>query len=227
MLIEEKMLGETPSIILIAGNRLLRETLVRILNKRGAFNVCGVLSGVPDNESAFSAASEADVLILDPLSTRPLNYSFIASVIEKNPEIRVVMINMDDDPEVFLECVRAGAVGYLLKDASAAEVVSGVRAVLEGQAVCPRHLCLELFRVFSRQCVGIPNARIRLDLGLTRRQQQLIPLIAQGLTNKEIASQLSISEHTIKNHIHEIMRQLGADDRLQIVDLSNLSATFR
>jgi DNA-binding NarL/FixJ family response regulator len=221
------MLRETPSVFLIAGNRLLRETLARVLKKRGAFNVCGVSAGVPDTELAFSAVSEADIVILDPVSTMPLNYTFISTIVEKSPGTSVVMINMDDDPEIFLECVRAGAAGYLMKDASAAEVVSGVRAVLEGQAVCPRHLCLELFRAFSRQCTGFPNARIKLELGLTRRQQQVIPLIAQGLTNKEIASQLGISEYTIKNHVHEIMRHLGADDRLQIADLSNLSATLR
>jgi DNA-binding NarL/FixJ family response regulator len=221
------MLRETPSVFLIAGSRLLRETLVRVLNKRGAFNVCGVSPCIPVTEQEFDALGEADILILDPASTRPLKFTCISRIIEKNPGISVVMINMDDDPEVFLECVRAGAAGYLMKDASAAEVVSGVRAVLEGKAICPPRLCLELFRAFSRQWTGFPSARIKLDLGLTRRQQQLVPLIAQGLTNKEIASQLSISEHTIKNHVHEIMRHLGAGDRLQIVDLSNLSATFR
>jgi DNA-binding NarL/FixJ family response regulator len=221
------MLRETPSVFLIAENRLLRETLVRILNKIGAFTVCGVSPCFPDNESALMAVPDADVLILDPASTRPLNYSFMARIVENSPETRVVLINMEDDPEVFLECVRAGAVGYLTKDASVAEVVSGVRAVLEAQAVCPLHLRLELFRTFSRQWTGFPDARIKLELGLTRRQQQVIPYNAQGLTNKEIASQLGISEHTIKNHIHEIKRQLGAGDRLQIVDLSNFSAPLR
>ena len=221
------MLRETPSVFLIAGNRLLRETLVRILNKRGGFHVCGVSPSVPHSASDTSGVSQANIVILDPVSTQPFNYAFVSRTIEENPEISVVMINMDDNPEVFLECVRAGATGYLLKDASAGEIVSAVRAVLEGQAVCPQRLCLELFRAFSRQWTMFPNARIKLELGLTRRQQQLIPLIAQGLTNKEIASQLSISEHTIKNHIHGIMRHLGAEDRLQIVDLSILPGTAR
>jgi two-component system NarL family response regulator len=221
------MLRETPSVFLTAGNRLMRETLVRILKKRGGFNICGVSHDIPESKSEFDALSGANILIVDPTATRPIKYAFISEVIEKCPGVGVVLINMDNDPVVFLECVRAGAVGYLMKTASAVEVVSGVRAVLDGQAVCPPHLCLELFRAFSRQWTGFPNARIKLELGLTRRQQQLIPLIAQGMTNKEIASQLSISEHTIKNHIHEIKRQLGADDRLQIVDLSNLSATLR
>jgi DNA-binding CsgD family transcriptional regulator len=127
-----------------------------------------------------------------------------------------------ETPSVFLI-----AENRLLRETSVAEVVSGVRAVLEAQAVCPLHLRLELFRTFSRQWTGFPDARIKLELGLTRRQQQVIPYNAQGLTNKEIASQLGISEHTIKNHIHEIKRQLGAGDRLQIVDLSNFSAPLR
>jgi len=137
--------------------------------------------------------------------------------------MKVVLIDMDDDREIFLECVRAGAVGYILKDASAAEVVSGVQAVAQGQAVCPPHLCVHLFRAFSRQWTAIPSARIKLEFGLTRRQQQLIPLIAQGLTNKEIASNLNLSEQTVKNHIHRIMRRVGADDRLQVIDMTGFS----
>ena len=134
---------------------------------------------------------------------------------------------MDDDPETFLECVRAGAVGYLLKDASAAEVVSAVRAAAQGQAVCPPKLCKSLFRAFSERRSSLPSARIKLEFGLTRRQQQLVPLIAQGLTNKEIAAHLNISEQTVKNHIHTILRRVGATDRLQVVDLTGVWGAFR
>ena len=134
---------------------------------------------------------------------------------------------MGDDPEVFLDCVRAGAVGYFLEDASAAEVVSGVQAVAQGFAICPPQLSMALFKAFSKQWTSLPNARIKLELGLTRRQQQLIPLVAQGLTNKEIAAQLNLSEGTIKNHIHEILRRVGASDRLQVVDMTRLWGAFR
>src|SRR5262249_23030191 len=148
--------------------------------------------------------------------------AFISEILGECPDIRIVLIDMDDDPEIFLDCVRAGVVGYLLEDASAAEVVAGIRAVAQGQAICPPRLSLTLFKAFSRQWTALPNARIKLELGLTRRQQQLIPLIAQGLTNKEIACQLNLSEGTIKNHIHEILRRVGATDRLQVVDLTRL-----
>ena len=215
------MLNSTPCVFLVAGNRLLRETLTRLLNKRGDFNVCGVSPCVHDVASSITA-SDADVLILDSVTARLSNCALISEIVSQIPTIKVILIDMDDDPEMFLECVRAGAIGYLLKDASAGEVVSGVRAVAQGQAVCPPQLCIHLFRAFSRQWATIPSARIKLELGLTRRQQQLVPLISQGLTNKEIASHLNLSEQTVKNHVHGIMRRMGANDRLQVIDQTRL-----
>ena len=220
------MLNTASSVFLVAGNRLLREALARLLNRRGDFNVCGVSPCLPDTISSVSA-SGAEVLILDSVTARLSDCAFICEIVNRVPSMKVVLIDMDNDREIFLECVRAGAMGYILKDASAAEVVSGVHAVAQGQAVCPPHLCVYLFRAFSRQCTAVPSARIKLEFGLTRRQQQIVPLIAQGLTNKEIASHLNLSEQTVKNHIHGIMRRVGADDRLQVIDLTRFSVALQ
>jgi DNA-binding NarL/FixJ family response regulator len=207
---------------LVAGNRLLREALARLLNRRGDFDVCGVSACVTDTTSSI-VASGAEVLILDSVTARLSDCAFVSQIVSQVPSMKVVLIDMDNDREIFLECVRAGAVGYILKDASAAEVVSGVQAVAQGQAVCPPQLCVHLFRAFSRQWTTVPSARIKIEFGLTRRQQQIVPLIAQGLTNKEIASHLTLSEQTVKNHIHGIMRRVGAIDRLQVIDLTHFS----
>jgi DNA-binding NarL/FixJ family response regulator len=210
------------SVFLVAGNRLLREALARLLNRRGDFDVCGVSACVTDTTSSI-VASGAEVLILDSVTARLSDCAFVSQIVSQVPSMKVVLIDMDNDREIFLECVRAGAVGYILKDASAAEVVSGVQAVAQGQAVCPPQLCVHLFRAFSRQWTTVPSARIKIEFGLTRRQQQIVPLIAQGLTNKEIASHLTLSEQTVKNHIHGIMRRVGAIDRLQVIDLTHFS----
>lgn len=220
------MLINRPSIFLVAGNRLLRESLAKLLNKRGDFTVCGVSPCLPETASTV-AESNADVLILDSFSARSSDCALISEITRRVPNVKVVLIDMDDDAESFLECVRAGAVGYILKDASATEVVSGIQAVIQGQAICPPQLCRQLFRAFSRQWTTVPNARIKIELGLTRRQQQLVPLIAQGLTNKEIALHLTISEQTVKNHIHDIMKRVGANDRLQVIELTHFSAELR
>src|SRR5579872_2836129 len=186
------MSTDKSTVFLVAGNRLLREALARLLGRRG-FTVCGVTAWVPDCNSA-AVASGAEVLVLDSVTARLSEWSFISDIISQAPNMKVVLIDMDNDREIFLECVRAGAVGYILRDASAAEVVSGVQAVAQGQAVCPPELCMHLFQAFSRQWTAIPSARFRIEFGLTRRQQQIVPLIAQGLTNKEIASNLNLSE---------------------------------
>ena len=214
------MQNNKPSVFLVAGNRLLREALAKLLNRRGDFDVCGVSPCVPDTITPLDA-SGADVLILDSVTAKLSDCAFISKIVAQVPAMKVVLIDMDDNREVFLECVRAGAMGYVLKEASAAEVVSAVQAVAQGQAVCPSHLCVHLFRAFSRQWTAVPSARIKIEFGLTRRQQQIVPLIAQGLTNKEIASHLHLSEQTIKNHVHGLMRRVGADDRLQVIDLTH------
>jgi DNA-binding NarL/FixJ family response regulator len=215
------MVGEKPSVFLIAGNRLLREALAKLLAKRGGFYLCGASPYKLDIGSSVGA-SGTDILILDSATAHLCDCSLVTSVLNQVSDIKVALIDMENDPEMFLECVRAGAVGYFLKDASAAEVVAGVQAIARGQAVCPPQLSLVLFRAFSRQWSALPNARVKLELGLTRRQQQLIPMIAKGLTNKEIAAQLNLSEGTVKNHIHDILRRIGVGDRLQVVDKTRL-----
>jgi len=205
------------SVFLMASNRLLRETLAKLLVRRGGIKVSGVSPCVPD-ALPLIGASGADVLILDSVSVRLPECALISQTNNQIPGIKVVLIDMEDDPEIFLDCVRAGASGYLLKDASSAEVISGVCAVAQGQAICPPKLCAHLFGAFSRQQAAAPSARFKLDFGLTRRQQQIVPLIGQGLTNKEIASVLNLSEQTVKNHIHGIMRCVGVKNRLEVID---------
>jgi DNA-binding NarL/FixJ family response regulator len=219
------VLNNKPSVFLVAGNRLLREALARLLDKRGDCNVCGASPYSPNITSSI-AASGADILILDSITARLSDFTFITEIVRQAPSVKVVLIDMDCDPIAFLESVRAGATGYILKDASAAEVMSGVLAVAQGEAICPLQLCSYLFRAFSRQSTALPSARIKLEFGLTRRQQQLIPLISQGLTNKEIGSRLNISEGTVKNHMHEILWRLGANDRLQVIDQTRLWDAF-
>lgn len=220
------MVPEKPSVFLVAGNRLLRESLAKLLTRNGEFNVCGISACVDESVSNV-VNSNADVLILDSFTTRLSNCSIISDIIRENPNIKIVLIDMDEDPEMFLDCVKTGAVGYILKDASAREVLAGIHAVTQGKAISPPQLCVHLFRAFSRQWTAVPSARIRLELGLTRRQQQIVPLIAQGLTNKEIASNLRISEQTVKNHVHDIMRRVGVNDRMQVIDVTHISETLR
>jgi two-component system, NarL family, response regulator DevR len=132
------------------------------------------------------------------------------------------MIGMEVDKGTFLRTIREGVVGYVLKEASALEVVAAIRSVANGEAICPPTLCMTLFKYVSSQWAQVPNVQIKRDLALTRREQQLLQMLGLGLTNKEIAAQLFLSEQTVKNHVHRILRKVGVSDRMEVVEACRL-----
>ena len=97
--------------------------------------------------------------------------------------------------------------------------MKAVRAIHAGKAVCPGALAAVLFRHVEREATCFPSASVHQRMGLTRREQQLIPLMAEGLTNKEIANRFCLSEQTVKNHLYRMKQKIGADDRLGIVQM--------
>ena len=205
-------------VFLVAGNRLLREALARILRKRNDIVVAGSLPYSPEVLEEV-ADSGCGLLLMDAVTNSLADMDFLQAAQKRIPGIKVLLVGMERDEELFLRAVRCGAAGYVLTDASAADVVAAVRAVAQDEAVCPPSLCRALFKQVVRPRDEMPNIRVRIQLGLTRREQQLVPLIAQGLTNKEIGSHLNISEQTVKNHIHRMLQKVGGSDRLSVVEV--------
>jgi len=205
-------------VFILSENRLLREALSRILKKKPGF---WVLDGAGFSEEIREAiaSSGVHVLLLDSVRLFIAQDNAIQLLRSAVPELKIVLMGMEDDPQTFLQIVRCGAIGYLLKEASSAEVVSAVRAVMSGEAVCPPRLCRMLFEYLASQARVLPSHRTRAHLGLTRREQELVPLIARGLSNKEIGVRLNVSEQTVKNHVHRILHKIGADNRLGVVDV--------
>jgi DNA-binding NarL/FixJ family response regulator len=163
--------------------------------------------------------SEASILLFDSADAMLSRDDLVQEILGDGLRWKALVIGMEADERIFLETVRRGVSGYLLKDASAVDIVDAVRMVARGEVVCPPSLCRILFRFVSRQVLPLPNHRVRDQIGLTRREQQLLPLIARGLTNKEIASNLNLSEQTVKNHIHHILSKVGAEDRLGVMEV--------
>jgi two-component system, NarL family, response regulator DevR len=208
---------EDVHVFILAENRLLREALTRILKKKSDIDVVGASAFAPQLMEQVTAAAP-DVLLSDSVAMSLAEPRLIPEVRAAIPGLKVVMIGMDADRETFLRAVRDGVVGYMLKDASAMEIADAVRCVVDDGAVCPPQLCLALFDLLAQQA-RVPSFHLRHTLGLTRREQQLVQLIGIGLTNKEIASRLNLSEQTVKNHVHRMLRKVGANDRLSVVEL--------
>lgn len=204
-------------VFLLAENRLLREALIRLLSKRSEVSVVGA--------SSYSATVHREIISAHPQiilmdssgleSSRPTLICALRSAIRT---LRIVMVDMDPDEAIFLNAIRAGVVGYVLKNASALEVAAAIRAVAAGEAVCPSSLSMALFRCVMQQTTASPNLDWATNLGLSRREQETVELLRLRLTNKEIALKLNLSEQTVKNHVHRILRKLGASDRFSIVE---------
>jgi len=205
------------SVFLLAQNRLLRDALSKILSKKNDIAVvgCCALSGESLQEIVAAAP---DVLVIDSFTTNLAHVEFVREVRQSLPDLKLVMIGMETDGQQFLQAIREGAMAYIVKDASAIEVVGAVRAVASGGAACSSEVCAFLFRFAARQN-QLPSFHARTTLGLTNREQQLVGFIARGLTNKEIANHLHLAEHTIRNHIHRMLKKLGATHRLAVVDI--------
>jgi DNA-binding NarL/FixJ family response regulator len=206
-------------LFLVIENRMLREAMSSLFRKQPDF--C-VVAAIPYSATTYkqAASSGCDILLADEASASAFPSNFVSDFLSLCPGRKTILFGMNDDPETFLQAVRSGTSGYLLGDASADDTIAAVRRVRAGEAVSPPRLCHYLFQFVARttrEGSMILNQRLCLQLGLTGRQQQLIALLARGFTNKEIAQSMHLSEFTVKNHVHRIMRRLNAQSRYAAV----------
>jgi DNA-binding NarL/FixJ family response regulator len=199
-------------------NRLLCEALERLLRRRAGFFVQGTNPGSsPENELADTGS--CDVLLADSVDACHTLCQEAKSA-PAGSSGYLLLFGMDDNPKHFLDAIRLGASGYLLNDASSEDVVQAIKMVARGEAVCPPKLCMFLFRHFASICGNQSHDDgVGKTHGLTMRQRQLMDLVSKGLSNKEIATRLHLSQFTVKNHIRRILQNVDVETRYQAVDV--------
>jgi DNA-binding NarL/FixJ family response regulator len=205
-------------VYVVAENRLLRETLVRLFRKRNEISIVGDTC-CTGSAIADIASAKSQLLLLDCFNTNNASDDWLADLQESLPEIKIVLFGMDEDPSVFLRAVRLGIAGYVLKNASATDLLDAVRTVAQGEAACPTKFCKVLFKTVAAGAAEEKDGRAASSFELTQRQRQLMSLVAMGLSNKEIAANLNLSEFTVKNHIYRVMKQVDAQSRHEAVTL--------
>src|SRR5215471_740660 len=170
---------------LVLENRLLRDMLARVLRRRENLEVAG-RGGLGEVSIEVLMASGCDVVLVD--FVEPEWFSLVKSPSQgPGKPVPIVAVGMDGNCDKFLEAVRCGVIGYLLKDASASEVVAALYAAARGEATCPPHMCSKLFQLVAQMGGGTSAKEQERAVELTLRQQNLMKLVAHGLTNKEIA----------------------------------------
>lgn len=205
-------------VYLLAENRLLRDTLARLLRKRAEISVVGVSRSSETSKNEI-LESQCDVVLMDSFESEACAELLEDLLEQGEPTVRLLLFGMDDDADSFLKAVQMGICGYLLKEASATEIVTAVRTAARGEATCPPHLCMALMQYLSkRKHEKLDVLESANQKALTPRQLQLIRLVAEGLTNKEIAANLNLSQFTVKNHLRRVMRLVEAASRHDAVD---------
>jgi DNA-binding NarL/FixJ family response regulator len=206
-------------VALADDQRLLREGLRIILEAASDMIVVGEAE---DGVAAAKLAQEEqpDVMLMD--IRMPLRDGIAAAqAIRKSlPHVRILLLTTYDTPELVIEGLRAGAAGYLLKDASAEELCAAVRTVARGQVLLQANSAAQLLAGLTPPAPPQPQSQAE-KLGLTERERDVLRLIVLGRNNSEIASELYVSEATVKTHINHIFAKLGARDRAHAVVLAH------
>ena len=209
------------TVAIIDDNRLVREALTAMLQTRGDMAV--VASATAD--TAFLRDSNTDVVLLDA-GLRDVDSLHVAGGIVKDlPGARIIVMDVIPVNEEIAEFVNAGVCGFVLKDATFEEFVATIRSVADGEKVLPARLTESLFSQIAKAADGRTAGMVLADVRMTRREREVIDLIGEGLSNKEIAQRLNIATHTVKSHVRNVMEKLALHTRLQIAAYSHREGT--
>jgi DNA-binding NarL/FixJ family response regulator len=209
---EKKSSTHSLRLIVADQHQLFRECLASALGRNDRFEVMGRVGEAPELLALLEETDTDLVLVgLDGLGGAVL--TLLREVGKRFPGLKVVLVGRDETGELILDCLEAGARGYLNRDRSLAELCSSLEAVARGERICTSRVAQSLFQRLGR--LGQERRRRqKLEfLTLTPRELQILNLIADGLSNQDIAGRLYLSVHTVKNHVHKVLETLGVNSR--------------
>ncbi len=213
------------SILLIEDNRLLREGLSVLLKAQADLRV---LASPGNSDAVTKARRMKPTLILLDLGLRSQHSLRLLKLLTKSaPTARVIGMDLLPVQEELVQYVEAGVCGFVLKDATFDDLLRTIRSVARGSNVLPPTLTGSLFSQIvdqaARKRKGNPFALVRM----TRREREVISLIAEGLSNKEIARRLHLAVDTVKSHVHNILEKLALHTRLEIASYAHSDEDYQ
>jgi len=214
-------------LLLIEDNRLLREGISALLKKQPDMAVVSTV-GNGENISMLVKKLKPNLVLLD-LGLRSQNSLKVVKLIKQSfQETKIIVMDLIPLQADVFEFVRAGVSGFMLKDINVTEFLKTIRSVNKGAQVLPPNLTGSLFSQIVENAVhGSNPSVINEAVRMTKRERQVIELIADGSTNKEIAQNLHLSTHTVKSHVHNILEKLSLNTRVQIAKHAHLSESYK
>ncbi len=203
-------------VLLIEDNRLLREGIAAALEEHGGFEVVALAEDGDALEKLKASGKSPDVVLLDLGLEKTNSLQLMDLLSTELPEIKVIAMDILPEQVDVVEFVEAGGAGLILKSAPLEDYVKTIQAVAGGEKVLPTILTASLFTQIVESALrsgkGIPESAVQL----TKREREIVDLISEGLSNKDIANSLHIATHTVKSHVHNILEKLTLNSRLQI-----------
>lgn len=214
------------ALVLIDDNRLLREGLTAMIHTQAGFTV---LAASADVEEALQTVRDAkpDVVLVDFGLEDHDSLTLTATVHAEVPSARVIVMGLLPSQEDVADYVRAGASGFIMKHASFDDFFRTIRRVAGGAEVLPQALTNTLFSQITR---NLPRGSIIRDLEgirLTKREHEVVDLLGEGLSNKDIARRLNIAVHTVKSHVHNVLEKLSLHSRLEVAAFTHAGRAER
>jgi DNA-binding NarL/FixJ family response regulator len=203
-------------LILIEDNRLLREGISAMLKKEPDINVQAAFD---DSDFVLNKISELepDIVLLDLGLANQNSLELVKSLKNGYSDVKVIAMDLVPIQDDIMRFVEAGVSGFILKDASIAEFTKTIRSVAGGEKVLPPILTGSLFSQIMDYGVNeLGPSKLIQSVRMTRREREIVELIAEGLANKEIAYKLNLSIYTVKSHVHNILEKMALNSRVQI-----------
>ena len=207
-------------LVLIDDNRLLREGIVEVILSQPGFEVLAASADV-DEAIDLVRENKPDIVLLDFGLVNNDSMGLTMMVHSEVPSAKVIVMGLLPTQEDVAAFLHAGASGFVMKDASFETFFSTIRAVAAGAQVLPAALTTSLFSQITNHAAGRSKAQILESVRLTLREREVIDLLAEGLSNKEISTRMNIAVHTVKSHVHNVLEKLSLRSRLEVAAFSH------
>jgi DNA-binding NarL/FixJ family response regulator len=213
-------------LLLIEDNRLLRDGILGIIKPYKDIIIIAA-SGDGKNTLVKIKQLKPNVVLLD-LGLRSQNSLHVVEIVKKDfPEAKIIVMDLAPVQADILQYVKAGANGFILKDASLNDFLITIRTVANGSTVLPATLVDSLFSQIVDHAVREGKSKLTNSVRMTTREREVIGLLSEGMSNRVIGQKIHISTYTVKSHIHNIMEKLALHTRLEIANYSYSDQTLK